>query len=163
MSTCVASEPLEVVPVKRPTKALTVSDGVSASGLCRESEGETARDNRQQSTSTWNAPVGVDVAEVHLAALFERPVCLSKNSSLVLAEIDDAVADDDVHAACGDARGFEVFDHAFGEGDVALVVAERLGVMLLMRSRHLQTFTQRENGQNMVGTPRAAPPSCRPP
>ena len=137
VSTCVASEPLEVVPVKRPTKALNVSDSMSASGLCRESEGETARDNRQQSTSTWNAPVGVDVTEVHLAALFERPVCLSKNSSLVLAEIDDAVADDDVHAVGSDASGFEVFNYALSECDVALVVAEGPRVILLVSTCHL--------------------------
>ena len=115
------------------------------------------------SRSTWYAAVGVHVAEVHLAAVLQDAVRLRQNSRLVFAEIDDAVADDDVHAACGDARGFEVFDHALGEGDVALVVAECAGVVLFMRSRHLQTFTQRENGQNMVGRPRAAPPSCRPP
>jgi len=110
---------------------------------------------------TWNAPVSVHVAEVHLAAVLQGAVSLRQDNRIVFAEIDDAVADDDVHAARGDARGFEVFDHALGEGDVALVVAKRSGVMLFMRSRHLQTFTQRENGQNMVGRPRAAPSSCR--
>ena len=118
---------------------------------------------RQMGAGTWNAPVSVHVAEVHLAAVLQDAVRLRQNSRLVFAEIDDAVADDDVHAVGSDASGFEVFNYALSECDVALVVAERLGVMLLMRSRHLQTFTQRENGQNMVGTPRAAPPSCRPP
>jgi hypothetical protein len=139
VSTCAASEPLEVVPVKRPTKALTVSDGMSASGLCRESEGETARDNRQQSTSTWNAPVGVDVTEVHLAALFERPVRLGENSGLIFAEIDDAIADNNVNAVGSNTSALQVFDHTLGECDVALVVAKGAGMVIHVSARYLLT------------------------
>ena len=92
---------------------------------------------RQMGAGTWNAPVSVHVAEVHLAAVLQDAVRLRQNSRLVFAEIDDAVADDDVHAACGDARGFEVFDHALGEGDVALVVAKGPSVMIFVRTCHL--------------------------
>ena len=62
---------------------------------------------------------------------------MGKNSSLVFAKIDDTIADNNVYTVGSDARSLEIFDDALGEGHVALVVAERAGVMLFMRARHL--------------------------
>ena len=86
---------------------------------------------------TWYAAVGVHVAEVHLSSLLERPVRLSENRGFIFAEIDDTIADYDVHAVGSNTRRLQVLDHALGEGDVALDVAESSCVMLLMRTRHL--------------------------
>ena len=62
---------------------------------------------------------------------------LGKNRSLVLAEVDDTVAHDDIHAVGSDASRLKVFNDAFGERDVAAVVAEGARVMLLVRTRNL--------------------------
>ena len=112
------------------------------------------------SRSTWDAAVGVHVTEVHLAALLERPVRLGENSGLIFAEIDDTIADDDVHAVGSNTRRLQVLDHALGEGDVALDVAESSCVMLLMRTRHLLKRQLLDGWDERSLAPLAAPPSC---
>lgn len=89
------------------------------------------------SRSTWDAAVGVHVTEVHLAALLERPVRLGENSGLIFAEIDDAIADNNVNAVGGNTSALQVFDHTLSECNVALVVAKGAGMVLHVSASYL--------------------------
>lgn len=108
---------------------------------------------------TWNAAVGVNVTEVHLPALLQSAVRLSENCGLVFAEIDDTIADDYVNAVGSNTCSLQVLDHALDKRDVALVVPESSGVMLVMCARHLWKKLLLDGCHAWAPAPSAAPPS----
>ena len=138
--TSVACKPFEVVPVKRAAEALAVRDRVGAASLFGEQKSIVEMQEVEGAGgSTWDAAVGVNVTEVHLAALLERPVRLGENSGLVFAEIDDAIADYNANAVGSNTSALQVFDHTLRECNVALVVAKGAGMVLHVSARYLLT------------------------
>mmetsp|Transcript_45287 Transcript_45287/g.142010 ORF Transcript_45287/g.142010 Transcript_45287/m.142010 type:complete len:277 (-) Transcript_45287:386-1216(-) len=82
------------------------------------------------------AAVGVDVAEVELAASGEHAVDLAEDARLVGGEVDDAVGDHQVEGLVLEPRLVEVLDVSLHERHVRLVVSELLAVLAGVLPRH---------------------------
>ena len=75
--------------------------------------------------------LGHDVGDSHPAAGLEHPRDLAENGGLVVAEVDDPVADENVDRLINDRRLFDVaFLEAHVREAVALGEASRLGELL---------------------------------